>query len=77
MISRATLDAAARVAEYAASRPIALNLSVMATPPTDDAGPAANATGQAAAPVPIDPGPQGSPDVQRNVAADAHGAAWQ
>jgi len=71
MISRATIDAAARVTEYAACRPIALNLSVVQTPPTDDAGPAASATGQAAAPVPSDPGPQGSPDVQRNITVDA------
>lgn len=71
MISRATIDAAARVTEHAACRPIGLNLSVVPTPPTDDAEPAANETGQAAAPVPIDPGQQGSPDIQRNVRADA------
>jgi len=53
MISRATIDAAARVAEYAACRPIALNLTLMPMPPADDAGAAATENSQAAATAPI------------------------
>src|SRR5687768_8532116 len=39
LITRATIDAATRVTEYAACRPVALNLSVMPTPWVADAGP--------------------------------------
>jgi hypothetical protein len=45
MISRATFDAAARVAEYAARRPITLSLSVVPMLTTGDA-PIARANGQ-------------------------------
>ena len=55
MISRATIDAAARVTEYAACRPIAVNPSIMPTPPADDAGPAVNDTGDTTAAGPAGP----------------------
>ncbi len=74
MLSRATIDAAARVTEYVAGRPIAFNLSIMPMPPADDAGPAVNDTGDATAagpdrPQASPPHTQGNPDVQRDIAA--------
>ncbi|HEY6514065.1 MAG TPA: hypothetical protein VI032_18960 [Burkholderiaceae bacterium] len=65
MLSRDTIDAAARVTEYAACRPLAFN----PTPPADDAGLLVNDTDDAAAAGPDRP--QGNPDVQTSNAVPA------